>query len=55
MGGYEMAMLTGRIDHHHNSIINHVNLGSFANEVDTDSVPVILWDWQWIANLPISL
>ena len=25
-----------------------MQFGEFANEVDTDSVPVILWDWQWM-------
>jgi len=47
MGGYEMATLTSQIDHHHNSIIT-MQFGEFANEVNTDSVPAIFRDWQWM-------
>jgi len=47
MGGYEMATLTGQINHHHNSITT-MQFREFANEVDADSVPVIFRDWQWM-------
>jgi len=47
MGGYEMAMLTSRINHHHNIIIT-MRFREFANEVNTDSVPATFRDWQWM-------
>jgi len=25
-----------------------MRFGEFADEVDADSVPAILWDWQWM-------
>ena len=47
MGGYEMATLTSQIDHHHNHIIT-MRFREFTDEVDADSIPAILWDWQWM-------